>query len=94
MYSSGRQIHYRKLQSDTRSPVYFFPYLIATMQRMVENCFKQVVAFVLCNGELRLQSVAYSHQFVDLGNDADLLCERWDGYWKAFKLCRFDSLYR
>jgi hypothetical protein len=45
----------------------------------MENRFEQATGFSLGGGELRLQLVAQSHQFIHLGDDAALFSEGWKG---------------
>lgn len=47
-------------------------------QGLGQQRFEQTAAGVLASGEARLQPVAQRHQFIDLGNDAVLLCEGWN----------------
>ena len=45
----------------------------------MKHGFEQSAAVGLRAGKLRFKLVAEGHQFVDLGDDAVLLGERWNG---------------
>ena len=45
----------------------------------MQNGFEEAAAFGLGGGELRFQPVAEGQQFVDFGDDAELLFEGWEG---------------
>ncbi len=51
-------------------------------QRFVQQRVKQTAAGVVAGGEARLQPVAKRHQFINLGDDAVLLGEGWEGEWR------------
>ena len=51
----------------------------------MEYGFKKTAAFSLGSGELHLQAVTQSHQFVEFGDNAVLFAEWWNWGWQLKK---------
>ncbi len=54
----------------------------------MQHGFEQTAAFILRGCELGVQLVTQRHQFIDLGDDAVLFSEGWDGNWhRCYRFC-------
>jgi hypothetical protein len=53
--------------------------IVHRRQCLMKQSVEQAAAGHVTGGETRLQSIAQRHQFIDLGDDAVLLGEGWEG---------------
>jgi hypothetical protein len=64
------------------------------VESFMQGGFEEAVAFGLGGGEMRFQPITQRHQFTNLGDDAVLFGEWWEGHGakpNIFKIERMDG---